>query len=97
MARSFSSKYLIKTFFFYLVLNIRLLVMNKYLRDVVPGIILVAWAIVLEGAEACSSFHNAFEGHYAGVVDLSATCFQSLDGNHSGLVSFLRADLRKRF
>jgi len=71
--------------------------MNKYLRNAVPRIVLVGWAIALESATACSSFHNTFEGHYAGMVGLSTTCFQSVDSNNSSLVIFFLGDLSDRF
>jgi hypothetical protein len=62
--------------------------MNKSLRNVIPGIICIAWAIALQGADACSSIHNAFESHRPSTVDLSPTCLQSVDGNYSSLVGF---------
>ena len=63
--------------------------MNKSLRNAIPGIIFVAWAVALKGAAACSSFHHAFEAHSGGIVDLSPTCLQPVDGNYSSWVSFL--------
>lgn len=62
--------------------------MNKSSRNVASRFILVALAISVQSTEACSSFYRALEGHYAGVVDLSPTCLQYVNGNVSGLVSF---------
>ena len=64
--------------------------MNKSFRNVISTIIFVALAVSVGRAQGCDLFHhNAFEERCVDMVELCPACLQHVDGNYSGIVSFL--------